>query len=429
MDMISSEDSDVKATGSRVLSAADVRWNMAVVIMLDSIFWMGFNDFLIVIQPLLTHLGASNTLIGLVTSVRFMAVIGVTISPFISRRFRIKKWYMFVAHIPYLTMMALMGLAVIHSRNMGWSNPELLRVVLFMSVAQWTFAGFVDLPHQEYVAACIPMSHRGRYTGWSFTVGGVFALTSAAIAYWMLRHYPKPASFGYVLIMGWGIAQCGYLVSLLGRERPTPVEKSPKAWSRDMLGAFWADKSYVRFLLIYFLGGVLVSSAYPFVNIYGFKQLGMIAAASATFQIIGSVVRIPTSFLFGMITDKLGAKRTFPWWFIVGAVGFLPPIIMQNDIGVYISSGIFVLFTTAQLPGLLALLYGIPKPENRSGHYAVQLLTSWTAMAIGPLFIGFLCDQFPYKVVFATCGIISLIMFPVSKCVLSVLSDKPEAYS
>ena len=76
--------------------------------------------------------------------------------------------------------------------------------------------------------------------------------------------------------------QSGYIAALFAKEQRTPVEKSPKAWSKGMLKAFWNDKNYLKYtitqmLLTLFLG----TPMWQFINIYGLKDLKMIPATSA----------------------------------------------------------------------------------------------------------------------------------------------------
>ena len=411
------------------LSTKDVKRNMLVLILLNATYNTGWTDFQLAMQPFLVFLGASNSKIGLITGAPFMALIGVIISPWITKFFPRKKKYLFAANVPYLGMLLLIGLAGIFAKELNISNAHLLTYVFVLTAAHCFFAGFVNLPCQEYMAACIPMSHRGRLTGYSTSIAGIASIGAAALGGWMLAHISKPAAFGYVIVLGWTIMQGGYVVALFAKELPTPVDKSPSPWSLTMLKMAWKDKCYVRFILMFFLYTTLVTQTFIFVNIYGFKSLKMAAATAAVIMIINQAVRIFVSIPFGQITDKLTPKRILPYSFILAAIAMLIPVIVRNQYGVYlsvvVSSAFGALICTAQT----ALLLGIPSPENRAGYYSLQFIAQNISLALGPILIGYLCDLLSYNFVFILTGIISILMIPMCKYMLRSLPDEINSYS
>ena len=412
------------------LSKADIKRNMIAIILLESIFYMGFTDLQLAMQPLLVYLKASNSMIGIINGATIMGLVGVFFSPWITRRFRYKKWYMFVVHMPYIGSVGLMGLAVLMSKQFGLSDPSLLMVVFGLTLAHWFFSGFVSLPHQEYTAACIPMAYRGRYSGWSFSVGGVLSIGSAMLGGWVLSHYSKPMAFGYVLLMAWAIAQSGFLFALLGKELPTPVEKSPKPWSKSMFKAVWEDKPYVRFLTIYALSNAIIyPTLFTFINVYGFRELGMRPETSALIQVIGQAARIGACVFIGIITDKIGPKRVYPFWFLIAGIGIMIPVMIGSPIGVYIASAFAALYVAGTTGAFGALLYGLPSPENRAGHFAIQLILMFVTASIGPIMIGRLCDLMPYRTLFIIVAAACVALFLLGRYLLSSLSDNVKSYS
>lgn len=113
--------------------------------------------------------------------------------------------------------------------------------IVAMSAVSGFSVGFVTLPHQEYVAACVPMKYRGRLAGYGWSIGSGLAIISNTLAGWILLRLAKPEAYGYLYVMTWLFCQMGFVLALFGKERPTPVEKSPKPWSKAMIKAaiFW----------------------------------------------------------------------------------------------------------------------------------------------------------------------------------------------
>lgn len=429
------EESDVitestEKSGHAVLTTGDIRHNMICMVMLDAIFTMGVSDLQLVTSPVWKYLKASNTLVGFVGSLTITGLIGVFLSPFISVHCRYKKWYLFISHLPYIGAWGLLGVVLLFARQWGLSNETLLWCVAGLLGANALFGGFVGLPHQEYIVACIPMSHRGRYTGYSYSIGSTLSIVTMAIGGWILFTVAKPAGYGYLFLLVWFFCQAGYLMALFGRERPTPIEKAPKPWSKAMLAAAWDDKNFMKLILI---NGVVLALFWPlvfqFLPLYGLRDLGMQDATSA---IIGSVIlfaRIFTATPIGHFTDKLSPKRVLPFWPLVMALGLFTAVFVRNQWGVYIATAFGAVMSVGICASINPLIYGLPSPENRSGHFTIQLLSCYVANSIGPIVIGPACDFLGYRMVFLVTGCIAIALYPICKWLLSGLSANAADYA
>lgn len=410
------------------LSRKDIRRNMKCCIMLDTIWIMGSTELGLALTPLLLYLHASNTMIGIVSGATVASLFGMFVSPWISRRFRTKKWYMIAANIPYIGAIGVAGLVVVMSKQLGLTNEWLLSFVLTMILAYYFFAGFVALPHQEYVAACIPMNYRGRYNGLSSSFGSVASMGSAALGAWVLSTVVKPMSYGYLFLIMWVVCQSGYAFAAFAREKPTPIEKVPKAWSKHMLKSAWHDLRYRRFMM-FSASVVLLTSGLGFVTVYGLRELHMPDASVAFLSMMGSAIRVPSSLVIGFITDRFGPRRLLPLWPIGIALMFVPVILVRHPIAVYASFAIMTLVSALWANVSVVLAYGLPKPEHRSGHYTLQLIMQYGMNFVGVVFAGALYDTLPYRTVFVATAIVALCFAPFAKWVCSALSDDARAYS
>ncbi|MHB1459603.1 MAG: MFS transporter, partial [Armatimonadota bacterium] len=240
----------------------------------------------------------------------------------------------------------------------------------------------------------------------------------------------KPAAFGFLYLMTWFITQSGYLLALLGRERPVPSENVPRAWSRQMISAALKDKAFMRVMAFMVISTLFISPIFlTFVSTYGFKELKMQAALSAVIALVGQIVRIVSCAGIGVLTDRMTPKRILPYWMFVAFVALLPVIFIKNAMGVYISAAIAALHLAGLMAACNALIYGIPKPENRSGHYTIQLILQYLATSAGMIMMGWLCDVLGYRTVFIAFAFVSLLMVPVTKWLLSILSDDVKSYA
>jgi len=411
-------------------TSAVIRRNMICTILVDSIWSMGYTEFMIASNPLFVYLHASNTVIGLISGFAWAGLLGVFLSPFITRRFRVKKWYLFVTHIPYLGSLGLLGLGLLFSQRLGLSNEFLLRMVVALTASSWLFGGFVTLPHWEYSAACLPMSHRGRFYGYAFTIGCILGLISNYVGMWILEHVPKPQCFGYLYAMTWIICQTGYIAAVFAKEKPTPIEKAPKPWSIKMIKAVVEDKPYLRVLLLYLLFyTAFIALINNYVQVYGLRVLHMPAQTVGLIGIIQKLVTIGLMYFTGRLIDRVSAKRVLNYSSLIMVLALAPVVIFRSPYSIYFSCGIGIIFSNLMWAGFMPLFYGLPKPENRAGHFTAQIVAWYLAMSLGPIVTGILCDRFDYIPTFAGLAVLALLCVPLAIYMLAPLSEKAQDYS
>ena len=431
------------ATGG--FTPADIRRNMKTVILLNSLFATGWAELFLALSPLWIYLGASNTTIGLINAASMTGLFGMFISPWISKLFPVKKWYLLVAHLPYLLPLGLAGLGVIFSGRIALFSPALLvhvhilnhdftgsRLLLFvvgMLVVHNFFGGFVSLPHQEYIAACIPMSHRGRYTGLSGSFSAAVAWGATAVGGVLLLKVPQPICYGFLMIMTWAICQSGYVVALFAKEKPVPRTGTPYPWSREMLGAAWNNKLFVRTMIARALGQLTFLPAAGFILYYGLRDLKMIPATVALGAIFKQIARILTSAPTGWVIDRQGAKNIWALAPLGSVIVYAAVLVIPGSYGVYIAGVLATALVTSTWAAGDVLLYGLPRPEHRPGYYTIQSIMDTVMVAFGGVLMGKMYDLIPYRTGFAIMLVVSLLAFPVMKWLLHPLSADARAYS
>jgi MFS family permease len=406
-----------------------IRRNMICCILVDAIWSMGYTEFMIAANPLYKYLGLSESLIGLITGFSFVGYIGVLLSPLITCRFRVKKYYLFVTHIPYLGSLGLIGIGLLLSDRLDLSTQFLVQMLIVLSAASWLFGGFVTLPHWEFSASTIPMSHRGRFYGYSNVAGCALGLVSNALGIWILAHVGKPHSYGYLLVMTWLICQGGYIAALFAREKPAPIEKAPKPWSRQMIRAVHDDKPYLRVLGLYLLFYVAFSSLVTtFVPYYGLKVLNMPDQASGKIGMIQKIVSFGVMLFVGHLIDRVGAKRVLNYSSGIMVAALLPLLLFRSPWSVYWCAGFGIIFINLLWSGFMPIFYGLPKPENRAGHFTAQIVTWYAAMALGPMVTGVLCRHAGYLATFTGAFLLAIAGIPLAVYLLAPLGVKASDY-
>jgi MFS family permease len=409
------------------LDPRDVRRNFACLVWMGSVFAMGWSEVVVVLQPLLVHYGASNTQIGIVQGVLIATLPGMFLSPWITRRFRHKKIYLFVTDSLYLLPVGIVG-AVVWAGGAGGNGAMVGFIVLMMLLGQIA-AGFGGLPNQEFFTACIPMRLRGRLAGVSAGLGGVLGLGATGIAAWILGVMPKPQAFGALLVLAWLLCQVANASVLLAREPPTPVERSPRPWGREMWRAFLQDRNFLRVALAVCLLSPLLGQLAVFSSVFAFRDLGFKAQMAAWLGMTASGCRLALSPVAGWLTDAWGARRALVLWAGFAGVGFLLLAVFPTTLSVFAAAGIAAVAWSGFSGAMNALTSGIPKPENRAGHFTLLGFCMITANSAGPLLAGRLFDQVGYRTGFAVLALAVLVLTASAMGLLRHLSTRAEDYA
>lgn len=392
---------------------ADVRRNMLSLVSLEILFTVGAADLAIALDPLLVYLGASNTLIGLVKSAVFVSLLGLVVTPYLSRRFPRKRPLVFLTHIPYIGAWGLLGLSVLLSERLGLQGG-LLYIVAGLWVLQHFLGGFVSLPIQEYIAACIPTRYRGRFTGLSLGIGGIASIGSAAIATLIIARLSKPESFGWCFVYCWFFAQGSMLLMFFAREQPAPVEKQPAPWSAAMFVAAHKDTAFVKYLVFTFLNCALFGPVWSFLPVYGMKELGMPATSSGLLQIVIMATRMVVGAAGGVLVDRLGPRRVLPVLPLIAAVSVLPVLLVRQPWAVYASTFVSAIYIVVSFTGAAALIYGIPRVEHRTGHYSIYFIAVNVSTAMGTAAVGRAADVLTYHGTFLLFFALFVLFVPAS---------------
>ncbi|HPK02741.1 MAG TPA: MFS transporter, partial [Candidatus Sumerlaeota bacterium] len=405
-----------------------IRHNMMFLIMLEAILMTGSADFQIGLQPLLEYINAPYKLIGFIQGLSWTAILGCIATPYITRHFPYKKWYYITVTSLWALSLAVLGIALVTSPV--W-NPSLfaLTIVTLICVVFFNMTmGFTNTPHNEFIASCIPPDHRGRLFGISTALYGLVSLGVIAISRYLLEVIEHPVSFGFIFIMTCVIWLIGFGFASFAREMRTPVEKSPKPWTREMFRAFFLDKAYIRFVIFCALTHLTFMPLFVLIPNYGLREMNMPATAAADIAFISQIVVIVTSTPSGWLIDKFGPKRMLP--ISVGLIGcaYMFLFIVFTPLGIYSSMGLMKLALAVFYPCLTILSVSIPKPEDRAGHFSTFSIVGMLYFAAGPIIGGFVSDWIEPRTVVLIGSLLAFAFIPLTIVLLRVLATHLRDY-
>ena len=408
------------------LSPRDVRRNFACLVWTGSVFAMGWAEVMVVLQPLLVHYGATNAQVGIVQGVLIATLPGMFLSPWITRKFRHKKIYLYVADSLYLLPLGIVGAAV--WAGVSDNGPAMIAFIIGMMCAGQVAAGFGGLPNQEFFAACIPMRLRGRLAGLTSGIGGLLGIAGAGFAAWVLVALPNPRGFGALLVLAWLLCQIADTAILFAKEPPTPVERSPAPWGKTMWLAFLRDSRFLRLTLAICLISPLVAQFSIFATVYAFRELKFEAQMAAWLGMSTSIARVSLSPAAGWLTDRWGARNSLLFWPALSAITFFPLAIFPGVVTVFAATAMAAVAWSGFSGAMNALTCGIPIPENRAGHFTLLGFCMIAANSAGPVLVGWMFDVVPYRPGFVILGGAALAATAVGFLLLRDISSRSEDF-
>jgi len=338
------------------------------------------------LAPFALAFGASNTFIGLLDSILYLANIlaqipGAKLVEFASR----KTIFLFT-----VTSSRLMWILMLLIPYVFKQNP------LFFLIAFYFLSRLIEYhvgpAWTSLLADLVPEKMRGRFFAKRNMVIGTASLIFSLIAGIYLDLFPKDSFFGFSTLFGVGILFGLVSVYYVGKI------KEPKYQDHDHHGfkeffTMTGDFRYFSIVNVVFNFAVMLAS--PFFTVYMLKDLGLSYTMFTIATVIAIIARILAHPHLGRICDKHGDKQIALICMIGTALVplsffFITPSTLWLIIPAQILSGI--VWAGVDL-ATFNLLLDFTDPKKRALQVAeFSMLTSLTAI-ISPFIGGLLADK------------------------------------
>jgi len=274
--------------------------------------------------------------------------------------------------------------------------------------------------------ALLPRIAKKNELGWvsgiGVAVGYAGTLLSLIMAIFILNHYGWESEAG-IKAMFPATALFFFGFSLITYALIKENGNKSKGLFKDIKYSFSAVISTVKNIkshngLLFFIASMFmfvnaINAVIVFLYLYGRSEIGLSVKAFMLVYIVFSLAAVFGSFLFGRVTDKIGAKNTL---FIAGIMWLITTIILLrvSSLSAFFVAGILggiALGTvwTAMRPLTIQL-----SPAKDIGQFFGFLeLTGKFSGVVGPIVFGFLSTRFNYQY-----AILSLIMFFIAGLIL-----------
>jgi len=354
-------------------------------------FWAAYDGLTAVfLSAFALALGASNTTIGFIGSIPFIALLltqipGVQLSQTIARR----KLYAVLASASRLCWIGILLAPFITTHPL----PVIIVSYLFCRL----FVGLSSPAFNTLLADCIEKKHRGAFLSQRFRLVGLFGAVTVLLGGYWLDLFPETSTTGFVIMFGIGI--------LLGLVSTIPInwlrEPSYRDHDHHTIREFFTltgdFKKFIRFS-VFFSFAFNISS--PLFIVYILKTLNVgyhwyaIVAATTT------LAKIVSSKQIGLLTDTYGDKPVT----ILGVLGtafvpffylFIQPAWVWAVIPISLFAGIS--WAAADI-GKLKYLFDLTDPRREGLQIAEYNFYTAIPLSIAPLLGGIISEHVTFLI-------------------------------
>lgn len=276
--------------------------------------------------------------------------------------------------------------------------------------------GLVALPWQELIATVIPVSHRGRFWGYSLILGKLMGLGGAAITGILLVSITYPYNYATMFLIGFCAVSISYIFLNMNIEPEIPRQNPAETISlltriKDVLGK---DRNFLIYLInrgFIFLAGM----ALAFITVYGINQYNLPIAQSATFTAIMLISEIIGFGIWGNLGDRSGYKRVIEISNLILILGISSLLLVKTLWALYL---VFALMSFAHSGEYIAdqnFAMEFGTEQDRPTYIGMSKTLTGPFLLAAPIIGGSLVQFRGYNSMFLAALILAIIAFLIIK--------------
>ncbi len=388
---------------------------------------LGQTGFRLIIAPtflpayILMLSGGSQFVVGLASSLQSM---GMMLTPLVGAN--LIEHRKRVLPVGFVTGSLMRGtILMIALAGFFLEGTATLIAILVCLTLQGLFAGMQGVIFNFLTSKTIPVSKRGRLTGFrNFLAGILTAGVAWAGGVYLIGENPTPAGYSWTFLLAFLLTSIGLSMMLILREPEPPIVTSRRSLLSS-IGSVPAllreDPAFTRYCLARTLATTGLM-AMPFYILYAGQSLGLTGQFLGVVTFVFSISGTVSNLMWGAVADRTGFRFTFllscgVWiaatLLLMVANGFIVTVVVFIGIGAALQG-----FQSSSMN--LTLEFG-----NREGlpmRIAIANTISGLAGAIGPLLGGLLAAYFGYLLVFS----VSVAFLAVGAIVVAVYVPEPR---
>lgn len=343
-------------------------------------------------------LKATDTQIGLLTTVASVAGLAQIVSAYAAERLGKRKMLWAVAETSRRLILGFVILLpfVFRVENYQRAVTLLLLVVGTSSV----LANVGATPWLSWVADLIPQKERGRFWGWRAVIVNIVIIVLLPFFGHVLDLFPDNRRFvGFAVVFGAGllIGMTDIIIHCFIPE--PPMKKAPEGLDIiQMVTQPLKDRNFRRFFVGWGIFSFGIFITMPFYAVYFRETLNVNYALLSGLTSVNLLAAVVGSYFFGFVADKLGSKPVFlicvtasvplPLTFFFATPDNARAVLLaQTTFSGFVWSGINIGFTNLQM--------GLSPREGRGMFIAVFSAATGLFASFAPIVAGKISGAMP----------------------------------
>lgn len=327
--------------------------------------------------------------------------------------------------IPYMFLPLLaFSIGKLDNRTIFW-------LFFLLMILRGLGSGFVGLPWQEIIARVIPITHRGRFIGFSRVFAQIVGILGSLISAFLLSKFPYPKNYAYGFIVAAISLWFSYASFSQNREPEmriqekvtAPADGSPKrdgTWAL-MKTILKEDSNFRRYLIarsMAFLGNM--GSA--FMAVYAIQRFDLGDEQAALFTSVILITGLLGYAVLGSLSDRIGPQKIVLISFLAWGAGLLIAILARSIWVYYLVFALFGLYWAGLNIGDSMLVMEIGDEGMRPTYLGMARTLTGGFLLVAPVLSGWLVERFNYEVMFA----VSMIFVLISSVLIVAVKDRPR---
>lgn len=332
-----------------------------------------------------------------------------------------------VERIPYL-FFPFLALAIPY---IGKSTALILLILL--TTWRGLAGGMSALPWQEVMARVIPISHRGRFFGFSRVFGQGAGILGSVLTGLILANLSYPHNyalgFGVAVIIQW-LSFLSYIQNrepepeqvsqLVSDPEPSPAKKPAIDFS--MFGQILKKDANFRLYLVARSISFIGNMATAFIAVYAIKTFNLPDEQAAVFTGVILASGVLGYAFWGAVGDRIGPKKIVVLSFICWFAALLVAIVSKSIWLYYLVFALFGLYHSGIGVGDSMLIMELGDESLRPTYLGMGRTLTGFFLLLAPVLAGLLVDQFDYNVMF----IVSAVFIAIATLLMIRVKDIPR---
>jgi len=214
---------------------------------------------------------------------------------------------------------------IVASAMLAAVSPSLALILFLLGYAWQGFgAGMVGPAWQDLVARCFPVEKRGRFLGFSSSLGTLTGVAGAVLSVWLLSNYRYPNNFTILFLIAAGALFLSWIFLIFVRE-PIPANHTYRQTRSEFLSSLSdilrRKKNFRRFIIARLLLslGAMGAGFVTFSAIHFWQISDSMVGTYTTMQLIGQGIG---TLLLGLLADKKGHKLSLELTALASCLAF-----------------------------------------------------------------------------------------------------------